>query len=239
MKGLQNLTIIVVLLITAASACAGEPTVADKIRKLFPQTPVETITSSPVKGLYEVTVGENVIYFDPISGHTIFGEMRSPSGVNITFLARQKLSAQKYETFKKHLSAAIKIGNGPNEVIEITDPDCPFCRKMYRFWEKRSDVTRYVFLMPLTQLHPKARAHADYILSAADPITALDEVETGKFDQVALPTIVLNDSRIQAQAAALVSGINGTPAYFVNGAFVSGANEPLIEKHLKGGKSEK
>ena len=236
MKGFKKLSLTLLLLLAAASACAGEPSVADKLHQRYPRLKFENVSPSPVKGLYEVTAGDLVVYFDPVSGHMIFGEMWSPSGIDVTAAAKEKITAGKYESIKKHLSAAIKIGNGPNEVIEVTDPDCPFCRKMYRFWEKRSDVTRYVFLMPLTQLHPKARAHADYILSAADPIKALDEVETGKFDQASLPTTVLNDSRIKAQAAALVSGINATPAYFINGAFVSGANEPLIEKHLSGGK---
>lgn len=239
MKGFKKFFVTLLLLATAVSACAGEPSVADKLKKVYPKLQFQNISPSPIQGLYEVTAGDLVIYFDPVSGHTIFGEMWSPLGIDVTASAKEKISSTKYEAIKKNLSAAIKIGNGPNEVIEITDPDCPFCRRMYKYWGKRSDVTRYVFLMPVTQLHPKAKAHSDYILSATDSIKALDEVETGKFDQASMPTTVLNEARIKAQAAALVSGINATPAYFINGAFVMGANEPLIEKHLKGGKSEK
>jgi thiol:disulfide interchange protein DsbC len=236
LKRLKKLSAIIVLLAVSTSACAGEQEVAAKLKKSFPRLAFETVSPSPIKGLYEVTAGNNVIYFDPVSGHMIFGEMWSPTGVNITAAAKDKIMATKYDSIKKHLPAAIKIGSGPNEVIEIIDPDCPFCRRMNDFWKKRIDVTRYVFLMPLTQLHPQAKAHSDYILSAVAPGKALDDVESGKFDKTQLSTFALNDARIRAQAESLISGINGTPAYFINGAFVNGANVPQIEKLLKGGK---
>jgi len=236
MRKLMVLLVFSILLATSTAARAGEPDVKEKLKKAFPRLTFETVTPSPINGLYEVTAGNNVIYFDPVSGHMIFGEMWSPTGVNITAAAKDKAMAGKYAAIKHHLPAALKIGSGPNEVIEFTDPDCPFCRRMHEYWKKRTDVTRYVFLMPLTQLHPQAKNHSDWILSATDSATALDDVETGKYDKVQLPTFALNDARIKAQAESLISGINGTPAYFVNGAFVAGANVPQIEKLLKGGK---
>ncbi|QEM66765.1 DsbC family protein [Geobacter sp. FeAm09] len=231
-----KLLTLVALVAMAASACAAEPSAADKLKKLFPRFTFEAITPSPVHGLYEVTAGNGVFYFDPASGHLIIGgEMWSPQGLDVTAAARDRIMAAKYDVIKKRLTSAIKIGSGPNEVIEIIDPDCPFCRRMGEFWKKRSDVTRYVFLMPLTQLHPQAKAHSDYILSAKDPGAALDDVESGKFDKVSIPTIALNDTRIKAHAESLISGINGTPAYFINGSFVNGANVPQIEKLLTKG----
>jgi len=118
-------------------------------------------------------------------------------------------------------------------VIEIVDPDCPYCRKMHDYFSKRTDVTRYVFLMPLPQLHPAAKAHVDYILSSPNQIQAYDEVESGKYDNSPAPTIPLNAALISKQAAlAAASGISGTPAFYINGFFVNGANVPSIEQHL-------
>jgi thiol:disulfide interchange protein DsbC len=233
-KSVKLITLAAVLTI-AASACAGEPTVSDKLKKLFPRLTFETVTTSPVHGLYEVTAGNNVMYFDPASGHLIFGEMWSPQGVNVTAGAKDKIMAAKYDGIKKHLGDAIKIGSGPNEVIEISDPDCPFCRRMHDYWAKRADVTRYVFLMPLTSLHPQAKTKANFILSAKDPAKALNEIYGGAYDKIPLPTFTLNDTHIKANGESLISGINGTPAYFINGSFVNGANVPQIEKLLTKG----
>lgn len=222
-------------LFVASVACAAEPDVNATLKKSFPKLAFETISPTPINGMYEVIAGNNVFYIDPVSGHMIFGEMWSPTGVNITAAAKDRMMSTKYAAIRLKLSAAIKIGSGPNEVIEISDPDCPFCRKMHDYWNKRTDVTRYVFLMPLTQLHPQAKVKSDYILSSKNPAAALDEIASGKFDKTNLPTIVLNDARIKAQAESLISGINGTPAYFINGAFVNGANVPQIEKLLTKG----
>lgn len=234
MKSIKRLFALIFLLV-ASTACAAEPDVSDTLKKSFPKLTFETISPTPINGMYEVIAGNNVFYIDPVSGHMIFGEMWSPTGVNITAAAKDRMMSSKYASIRQKLLAAIKIGSGPNEIIEISDPDCPFCRKMHEYWNKRTDVTRYVFLMPLTQLHPQAKIKSDYILSSKDPAAALDEIASGKFDKTSLPTIVLDDARIKAQTDSLISGINGTPAYFVNGAFVNGANVPQIEKLLTKG----
>jgi len=47
------------------------------------------------------------------------------------------------------LEKAVKIGDGKKVVIEITDPDCPFCRTASEYFSKKTDVIRYVFFAPL------------------------------------------------------------------------------------------
>ena len=42
---------------------------------------------------------------------------------------------------------AVRIGSGPNTVIEFTDPDNPHGRKAAQFLAGRTDVTRHVFLI--------------------------------------------------------------------------------------------
>lgn len=218
----------------ASSACASEPPkVSDALKQRFPKLTFDSVEESPVKGIFEVVSGSNVFYFDPTSGHVIFGEMWSPRGTSVTASARAKIQAAKYGKFKAQFADAIKIGNGANEVIEITDPDCPYCRKMHAFWATRTDVTRYVFLMPIAQLHPGARAKADYILSAPDQVAAFEDVMSGKYDKAAVPSITLNKELINRQTALVTaSGLSGTPAFYVNGTFVNGADIPTIEKNI-------
>lgn len=221
------------ILVTSA-ACAAELDVNEALKERFPKLTFDSVTESPVKGVYEVVAKGNVFYFDPVSGHAVFGEMWSAKGVNVTAATRATIQAAKYSKFQVSLSDAIKIGSGPNEVIEITDPDCPYCRKMHAYWAARSDVTRYVFLMPILQLHPAAKGKSDYILSSSDQIAALDEVMSGKYDKAPAPTIPLNADLINKQSALVsASGLSGTPAFYINGTFVNGANIPAIEQHLK------
>jgi hypothetical protein len=70
------------------------------------------------------------------------------------------------------LNQAIRVGNGKQVVIEVSDPDCRFSRRMVRYWDLRHDTTRYVFLVALKN-HPEATEKAKYILCAADRAAAI------------------------------------------------------------------
>lgn len=222
----------------AASAFGGDvlfdgKRVREELTRTFPKLTVTDVEGSLVKDLYEITSGENIYYYNPASGVLVFGEMWTKDGENITAKKREKLVAAKasgnYEAFRANIDKAIKVGNGKHEVIEITDPDCPFCRKMHSYWESRKDVTRYVFLAPIPKLHPKAEAKSKFILGSADKATALNDVYSGKYD-VSLPTAG-DDKGLFAIHSGLTgkSGINGTPAFFVDGKFVHGADVAKVE----------
>lgn len=233
-----RVTLSCLALTLTSSAALGSVGPEAVLRKKFPKLTVDSISPSPVKGLSEVISGGNIFYFDPASGNVVFGEIWSDTGKNLTADARSKIYAAKFRLYREHLDAAVKLGSGRNEVIEIIDPDCPFCREMHGYWKTRSDVTRYVFLNPLPGLHPQATAHAGYILSAADPAKAMEEVIAGKYDAASAPVKKLNENRIRIHAdISSKSGIGGTPAYYVNGTFVNGANVSAIEKIIgKGAK---
>ena len=132
------------------------------------------------------------------------------------------------------LDKAVKIGNGKHKVIEITDPDCPFCRKGSKFFANRSDVTRYVFFFPLA-MHPDAEPKAMYILGADDQVEAYERVMQGELDgkPVPAPTKAARDLLEEHKRIAVQLGVNGTPRYWINGVSVSGANIQKIESLLQ------
>ena len=134
------------------------------------------------------------------------------------------------------LRQAIRIGTGKKVVIEISDPDCRFSRRMVRYWDLRQDVTRYVFLVALKN-HPEAAGKARYILCAADREAAYREVFAGGLDfgekerERDCDDHGLLD-RHREVAARL--GVIGTPTYFINGVKVNGARVGELEKILGG-----
>ena len=122
-------------------------------------------------------------------------------------------------------------------MIEITDPDCPFCRKASGFFATRTDVTRYVFFYPIAQLHPQAEAKARYVLCAKDQAKAYEEAMTGKLDEMkfkpcedaAVGELVNLHKETGGKAGA---GVIGTPLFMIDGQVVKGANIAQIEKIL-------
>jgi thiol:disulfide interchange protein DsbC len=227
--------------ITGASvsgAVAAEDQVSARLKAAFPKLEIDEVTSSPINGIFTVFAGGNVLYFSPSSGHMIFGEIWDEKGKNLTAELRPKIAAYKqkktaaaYKEIEKQLDQAVKIGTGKKIVVEFTDPDCPFCRQAGEYWKTRDDVTRYVFFMPLP-MHPNAPAKAKYILGAADQAAAMGAVYGGKFDANPVPTTGKNvDKQLELhRGLATKAGINGTPAYYIGGVFVSGADVGAFEK---------
>src|SRR5664279_691226 len=119
-------------------------------------------------------------------------------------------------------SKAITIGSGPKEVVEFTDPDCPYCRKASKYFDGRSDVTRHVFFYPLPR-HPKAKEKAQYILSQTDQASAYHEVMSGKMDAVRkFEGITQKGTLLQEEQfeTARSQKIDATPTFLINGRII-------------------
>ncbi|HYS43325.1 MAG TPA: thioredoxin fold domain-containing protein [Geobacteraceae bacterium] len=137
------------------------------------------------------------------------------------------------------LDKAIRIGNGSHVVVEVSDPDCRFSRRMSRYWSMRKDVTRYIFLVAMKN-HPDAPQKARYILAAADQARAYDEVFSGgiDFDEKKLDRQYDDGGLLELhRKVAAKLGAIGTPTYFVEGVMIGGAKVKEIEQLLDGEKT--
>lgn len=242
------------LLAGLASGCfAKEPTAAEveaKYSKMLRGTKITSVKPSPVKGLYEIIAGPNVFYFSPgEESHLIFGNIVDKDGKNLTAGVQNAVRAKFQKESEKAaveklknipLDKAVKVGNGPNIVIEFTDPDCPYCRKVDEFLSKRTDITRYTFLNPIDQLHPTARAKCVFVLNSKDQGKALHDVFAGKYDNGALPIPNADLGKYPSESNQIVQnikigqdlGVQGTPMLFVNGTMVNGADINKITQLL-------
>jgi len=220
--------------LSAANDNNSEKVKAD-LTKTFPNLKnIGDIRESPLKGLYEVSAGDQVFYFSP-DGFLVFGEIWSRDGKNLTAAIKEEVLAKKVKELP--LEKAMKVGNGPKTVIEFTDPDCPYCRKVDKFLSERTDITRYIFFFPLRQSHPDAEKKSRYILSQVDKSKALKDVVSGSLDGKSIPVkdgdYVLQLKEMEEIGAAM--GLRGTPALWIDGEFVNGADLNRITALLKRG----
>ena len=171
-------TLTVIMTCTPLLAATPE----ESFRKTFPDIPLESITPTDIPGLYEIVSGGRIIYYAPGPEQLIVGEILTKERKSLTQARNNELLVKNFKDLP--LEKAVKIGSGPHTVIEITDPDCPFCRKASAFFATRKDVTRYVFFYPIAQLHPKAEPKVRYVLCAKDQAKAYEEAMTGKLDEM-------------------------------------------------------
>ncbi|MBI4687882.1 MAG: DsbC family protein [Nitrospirae bacterium] len=227
------LSIFLAVVMFSGFAFAESP--ADSFKKNYPNVQLESIKETQIDGLYEVVVqGVSVVYYHPKTGYVFVGEMRSKDGKSFTAERVNELVSAKVK--KLPLEKAVKIGSGKNTIIEFTDPDCPYCRKMAEYFKKKEDMTRYIFFFPLTHIHPYAEDKAKYILCSKDKGKTYEEVMAGKIDSKKIEPC--DDKDVAAaleehKHAAAGLGVQGTPMFVVNGQPVRGANVQAIESLLK------
>jgi thiol:disulfide interchange protein DsbC len=206
--------------------------VTQALQRDYPTLNFQQVTPGPIDGVYQVVADQSeILYYVPASGYLITGEFWTRDSQNLTKQAKVRLMTAKAGLFP--LDKAVVIGKGPHQVIEIVDPDCPYCREGSAFFAGRSDVTRYIYLFPLN-IHPEAEAKAAYILSSPESEFAYEEVMGGAFDKQPLPEFKDNGLLKEHQRLGQQLGIHGTPKYWVDGRFVAGSSLQLVEKMLGG-----
>ena len=210
------------------------------VEKMLPGPSVETVTRTALPGLFEVIIASTTIYYMPSTGQFITGVLFSKDGDNLSKKSLERLAVIKIDQLKTligHKDKAIKVGSGRLEVIEVSDPDCPYCRQMERYWkEHQKDVTRYVFLMPVAALHPDAEKKARYILAAPDQAAALQYVLSGKLDEDDATLKKTFDDKGQLKVLQEITskaGVQATPTYLIDGVAVYGANTDQIDGLIK------
>src|SRR4030066_2347746 len=116
-----SLTFAFFLLLLPAYAAAQNLSPEEAFKKSFPKHNFESITPSPVKGIYEVYTGNQIFYFMPENEIIITGNLITKDGVNLTRESNLKKMAVKMANLP--LDSALKIGKGKTKILEFTDPN--------------------------------------------------------------------------------------------------------------------
>jgi len=233
MTPIRTVAVVCFALLVVAGPSLGASTPEETFRKNFPAIPLDSIAPTAVEGLYEIVSEGRVAYYAPGPGYLVTGSLITKEGKNLTEERVEEILEGKLKGIP--LEKALIIGKGPHTVIEITDPDCTYCRQASAFLSSRADVTRHVFFFPLS-IHPNAEAKIRYIFCATDRVRAYEEAMTGKLDKMKFKPCE------DAAAAELVKthkeivtriGVTGTPLFLIDGQVVRGADIPRMEKILE------
>jgi len=227
------------LIVTAASAePAGEAAVEARIKatleQRYPNTTIEAVhASTTIAGWYEVVTATDIAYSDAKAELLLVGSLTDTR-------SKENLSARRWEQlhaidFKSlPFDRAIKVvkGDGSRKLAVFADPDCPYCRKLEQELQGFPNLTVYIFLFPIAELHPDANRHAEQIWCAADAATSW---ASWVLEQKA-PVEAKCASTPIAELAALGARlkITGTPTMFtVDGNRVVGAiDKDELERRL-------
>jgi thiol:disulfide interchange protein DsbC len=215
-----------------AQSAAEQKIKVELQKQLGERAKISSVRSTPVPGLYEIAIGNDVVYADASSRYLIQGELIDlKTGINLTEQRSHDLNRIKWSDLP--LDDALKVvnGNGKRQIAVFADPNCGFCKKLEKSFQQLENVTIYTFLVPL--LSADSATKSKQIWCATDRNKSWNawmlenQTPSGKGD-CATPL-----DRNTSLAKKL--GVTGTPAmFFTDGTRIAGA-VPLaqIEKKLK------
>nr|WP_084455776.1 DsbC family protein [Novosphingobium rosa] len=205
-----------------------------RLHQTFSNLQFDEFGPAPVRGpIYQASAGGRLIYYAPESQHILFATVYDRNGINVTAVAQSARAEKQLASIDP--AKALVIGPaGLPTVIEFTDPECPYCQALERYWIAKAaegkPVRRLVYFV--SGIHPQAAAKAEHILCSPDPVASFKAMYTG-VSPSALATCPKGHAKV-AEDAALVArvGVSGTPTLILDGKIISGFQQGQIETFL-------
>lgn len=203
-----------------------------KLHQSFANLHFEDFAPSPIKGpIYQANAGGRILYYAPESGHLIFAAVYDKDGVNLTALAQDNAIARRLAMIDS--AKALEVGPaGAPTVIEFTDPECPYCRALEKFWNAKAaegkPVRQLVYFV--TSIHAGSAAKAEHILCAPDKEKAFHALYAGAAPDKLL-TCPAGHAKVAADAVLTSEiGVTGTPTLIIGGKLVAGFQQGALEQ---------
>lgn len=227
----------------------------------YPNTVFHSVRSTPIKGVFEVQMGQNLAYVGEDARFFIFGghvfDMREQRdmtadrltqlGINTTTTAndvgrtpsnRQQINETRVQTdnLPSDLAFTRSRGTGSRKVYIFADPLCGYCKQLDEELSKLNDLTIYTFVLPI--LGAESENLAKQIACVSDKPTAWANALRDR----TLPTSTncsYSSARIREVAEKL--GIRGTPVIISeDGRQIAGAvDAAYLDKWLNQSSSNK
>ena len=151
-KNLKHVSISLLLLGMASSVFAlNEKQIRTEIQKrLGTSANVRNVTPSPIPGLFEVQVNNEIFYTDSNAKYLIQGEMvELASGNNLTTKRQEDINRIKWSDLPQAQAFKVVRGNGSRQIAVFSDPNCGYCKRLEKTLQQLDNVTIYNYLIPI------------------------------------------------------------------------------------------
>ncbi len=197
----------------ATTAYASDKDINELREKLATSMPAATgasIKATPINGLFEVMVGNKIMYMTVDARYIIDGDIYDMKNrANITEDARGAIRLDALNKLgEENMLVYMPKGEVKHTITIFTDIYCPYCRKLHdemADYQNNGVKVRYIFVPFKGQ---KSVQTSVSVWCAKDKTKAMDMAKSGQ--EVETKTCDNPISKHQALAAEL--GIRGTPA---------------------------
>jgi thiol:disulfide interchange protein DsbC len=215
-----------VLLCAAPAALADEAAVRGMIeQRLGAAGRIENLRKAPWGGLYEVVVsgpdGPQIFYVDEAASVFIAGRVfDARTGRDLTEERERQISAISWAKLPWQWAITSKRGTGRRKIAILSDPNCPYCKRLEEDLAKLDDLTVHIF--PYAVIKPESVRQAKAVWCSKDRVKAWNDL---MFHRIEPPGSIECANPIEDLIKfGRTIGARSTPTWFLeNGERRSGA----------------
>jgi thiol:disulfide interchange protein DsbC len=204
----------------------AEQALRERLRKAFPGSPVSDIRKTPIKGMYEVSIGSEIGYVSEDGKYLLHGDLLDiGTQKNLTEVRRQTARTRMLAQFSEQDMIVFGPKKAKHTVTVFTDIDCGYCRMLHKDmkgYQEQGITIRYLFF-PRAGLNSDSTRKANAVWCAKDRRDALTRAKQGE----TLPPGNCKTPVARHYQAALDIGVRGTPAIVTqDGRIIPGYQPP-------------
>lgn len=213
------------LVVAAASALGDEQTIRRVLEPKLGGAKILSVQKLPGLALFEVTVlredGHTIFYTDAAAQYVLSGSLAEVrSGRDLTEERLRKLSAIEWKELPFQWAITMKRGSGRRKIAILSDPNCPFCKRLEEDLAKLDDITVHIF--PYAIIKPDSVRQSKAVWCSKDRMKAWNDLMFRRIEPQAAPDCDTPVDKLIEYGRRL--GANSTPTWFLaNGERYSGA----------------
>ena len=200
--------------LTTSLFAASTPELDAALDKLMPGTKPSSVEESVLPGLYEVSYGSTVFYFNKDASILFRGDIIDVnSRVNLTEKKRGEARGKLLASMDESLMIVYPAKNELSKVTVFTDIDCPYCVKLHREMAdyNAEGITIRYMAYPRSGIGTRSYQKAVNVWCADDPNKAMSAAKEGE----AIADKACENPVAQQFELGQALGIQGTPAMFL------------------------
>ncbi|MBK6743124.1 MAG: DsbC family protein [Hydrogenophilales bacterium] len=122
--------------------------VRTRLMERYPSTPVDTVRTTPIAGLFEVAMGRKIVYVDATGQYFLFGRIFDlPGNRDLTEDRLRDISRLDVSLIQP--DQVLEQGGGSQVVYVFSDPACGHCKKLEQTLAGMPTLMVRTILLPL------------------------------------------------------------------------------------------
>ncbi|MDH3690029.1 MAG: DsbC family protein [Gammaproteobacteria bacterium] len=232
---IRKFMILMIAVLTHSAAFGGEhipDAVVERATKLIPDFSESNIQPAPIAGLFQISIGPQLVYISADGRYIIQGDVIDlEGGENVTESARKRGRIQAVNGLGEDSMVVFSPQEVSSTITVFTDVTCPYCSKLHSEVGKLNAAgvkVRYL-AFPRAGVPSSVYDQMASVWCADDPQQAMTDAKLGKAVE---PKSCDNPVKEHFEMGRAV-GVNGTPTIILEDGTVIGGYVPynqLIEQ---------